>query len=146
MEKPKQSIHVALAHSYLVYFIFSLLGLFADTLVSFESALPYGQWIALACFAIGPIVIWWAQNTSAVKSDTPYFERGPYRFVRNPTQIGILILVSGYTAVSGSIIFLLATLIGYLISNSFFKKYELLLHREYGEQYKQYKDTVPKIF
>jgi protein-S-isoprenylcysteine O-methyltransferase Ste14 len=65
--------------------------------------------------------------------------------MRNPTQIGILILVTGYTAVSGSIVFLTATLLGYLVSNVFFKKYESILHREYGAEYTQYKDNVPKI-
>ena len=147
--EPKQihpSVHLTLANSYLVYFIFSLIGLFAGTFFSIGTPLHDGQWIALACFIIGPLLIWWAQSTSAIQSTVPYFERGPYRFVRNPTQIGILILVSGYTAVSGSILFLLATLIGYLISNRFFKKYESILHREYGTTYGDYKDSVPKVF
>ncbi len=65
--------------------------------------------------------------------------------MRNPTHTGILLLVTGYTAVSGSVIFLAVTLIGYLISNMFFKKYEALLHAEYGTEYAEYKNTTPKI-
>lgn len=141
----KPSLNIALAHSYLANFVFSLVGLLLDTVFGVGVPTAHGEWIALACFIIGPLIIWWAQATSSVTSDVPYFERGPYKFLRNPTQIGILILVTGYTAVSGSIIFLAATLVGYLISNKFFKTYESILHRQYGDQYKNYKDSVPKI-
>ncbi|MDB5254885.1 MAG: hypothetical protein JWL92_261 [Candidatus Nomurabacteria bacterium] len=142
----KSSIQINLAHSYLAYFAFSLIGLFADTFWGFGTPLKYGNAIALACFIIGPLLIWWAQSTSSKKSDTPYFERGPYRYLRNPTHIGIVILVAGYSAVSGSIVFLGVTILGYIVSNVFFKKYEALLHTEYGEEYKDYKKEVPKIF
>ncbi len=142
----KSSIHLTLAHSYLSYFIFSVVGLLADSFFSFEAPLPHGQWIAIVCFILGPMLIWWAQYTSAVKSDKPYFERGPYCLMRNPTHIGIMILVAGYTAISGSIIFLAVTIVGYLVSNVFFKKYESLLHIKYGDLYKKYKAKVPKIF
>jgi protein-S-isoprenylcysteine O-methyltransferase Ste14 len=141
----KPSLQIALARSYLVYFVFSAIGLAADTIFSLGAPTAHGQWIALACFIIGPLIIWWAQSTSSVQSELPYFERGPYRFMRNPTQIGILILVMGYTAVSGSIAFLAATAIGYFISDMYFKKYESILHAQYGEQYQEYKKTVPKI-
>lgn len=143
--QPKQSLQIALAHSYAAYFIFSLVGLCADTFFSIGVPTPHGQWFALAGFAIGPLLIWWAQATSAAQNPVPYFERGPYRFMRNPTQIGVLILIGGYAAVSGSIAFLCAAIIGYFISNIFFKKYESILHQEYGEQYKQYKTSVPKV-
>jgi protein-S-isoprenylcysteine O-methyltransferase Ste14 len=142
----KASIQINLAHSYLAYFAFSLIGLFVDTFWSFGAPLEYGNSVALACFVVGPLLIWWAQGTSSIKSDIPYFKRGPYRYLRNPTHIGIVMLVAGYTAVSGSIVFLAVTVLGYLISNVFFKRYESLLHTEYGEQYSDYKKTVPKIF
>jgi protein-S-isoprenylcysteine O-methyltransferase Ste14 len=142
----RNSIQINLAHSYLAYFAFSLLGLFADTLWNFGTPMRHGAIIALACFILGPLLIWWAQGTSSEKSDTPYFLRGPYKYLRNPTHIGIVILVAGYTAVSGSIAFLAVTVFGYIVSNMFFKKYEASLHAEYGEEYKEYKQSVPKIF
>lgn len=141
----KPTIHIVLAHSYLAYFVFSLLGLFADSLFGFNIPLAHGNTIALIAFAVGSLLIWWAQGTSAKKSDRPYFERGPYRYMRNPTHIGIMLLVAGYAAVSGSVIFLAVTVIGYVVSNFFFKKYESLLHTEYGAEYKSYKKEVPKI-
>ncbi len=85
----RPSINIPLAHSYLANLVFSLLGLFADNIFNIGKPSPHGQWIALACFIIGPLIIWWAQATSAAKNDKPYFERGPYKFLRNPTQIGI---------------------------------------------------------
>lgn len=143
---PKPTIHLVLAHSYLAYFVFSLIGLFADTLLGFTTPLAYGNAIAIGSFAVGSLLIWWAQHTSSTQSEKPYFERGPYRYMRNPTHIGIMLLVAGYTAVSGSVVFLAVTLIGYLVSNRFFKKYESMLHDEYGVEYKNYKKEVPKIF
>lgn len=142
----KSSIQINLAHSYLAYFAFSLIGLFVDTFWGFGAPIGYGNAIAIACFIAGPLLIWWAQNTSGRKNSIPYFERGPYRFLRNPTHIGIVILVAGYAAVNGSVVFLGVTILGYLISNVFFKRYESLLYVEYGDEYKNYKQSVPKIF
>ncbi len=142
----KPSIHIVLAHSYLAYYVACLLGLFADNILSVdEHPIQHGAVIAIICFVLGSLLIGWAQMTSAAKKSKPYFERGPYRYLRNPTHVGILLLAAGYTAVSGSMVFLAVTLIGYLISNKFFKKYESILHREYGKQYTEYKDSVPKI-
>ena len=141
----KNSIQINLAHSYLAYFAFSLIGLFADTFWGFGTPLYYGNTISLICFILGPLLIWWAQGTSSRKRALPYFERGPYRFLRNPTHVGVVILVAGYTAVSGSIVFLGVTLIGYIISNLYFSRYESLLKLEYGEEYTDYKKKTPKI-
>ncbi len=145
VKQPEPSLQIALARSYAVYFVFSVIGLFADTIYPIGTPTPHGQWVAILCFIVGPLIIWWAQATSSEQSTVPYFERGPYRYLRNPTQIGILILVGGYAAVSGSMVFLCASIIGYFISDIFFKRYEAILHRHYGQQYAQYKDNVPKI-
>ena len=144
------SIHDTLARSYLVYFTLSIIGLFVDTFIGFEVTVASSQYIAVVCFIIGTALIMWAQYTSRHrpkgKPEDPYFFRGPYRYMRNPTHLGILILVTGYTAVSGSIVFFFVTVIGYLISNVFFGRYEAILDRTYGDDYKEYQAKVPKIF
>jgi protein-S-isoprenylcysteine O-methyltransferase Ste14 len=143
------SIHKTLAHSYLTYFICSIVGLFADTMVGFDIALPYANTLAIVCFAVGALLIGWAQYTSRhanANPAQPYFLRGPYQYMRNPTHLGMVILVVGYTAVSGSIIFCAITLLGYLISNIFFKKYESMLKTTYDATYETYQSKVPKIF
>lgn len=148
----EKSIHNVLAHSYLAYFIFSMFGLFADTFIGFSFAVPFAETLALGCFVLGTVLIFWAQATSgrAIRQTdpcaNPYFRCGPYRFMRNPTHLGIVLLVMGYTLVSGAILFFLTTTIGYLISNVFFKEYESILYTTYGDQYDEYKKKTPKVF
>lgn len=142
------SIHTTLARSYLVYFICSIVGLFADTLLRFTVVLSYANMIAIVCFGLGALLIMWAQYTSRhTKKDSsrPYFLYGPYRYMRNPTHLGMVILVLGYTVVSGSIIFCAITLVGYLISNILFRKYESMLKTTYDGTYQEYQSKVPKI-
>ncbi len=145
------SLHRTLAHSYLTYFIFSIVGLFADTVIGFSMTyVAYTNEIAVACFGVGTLLIIWAQYTSRyMKHDeeiqNPYFFKGPYRYMRNPTHLGIVFLVTGYTAVSGSLVFFGVTIIAYFISNILFQRYEALLVRTYDGEYKAYKSKVPKI-
>lgn len=142
-------VHTTLARSYLVYFVCSIVGLFGDTLIGFDIALLYAHTIALICFGLGAVLIGWAQYTSRhahQEPGKPYFLKGPYRYMRNPTHLGIVVLVFGYTVVSGSVIFCVVTLVGYLISNIFFKQYELLLTESYDGVYADYQSKVPKIF
>lgn len=143
------SIHTTLAHSYLIYFICSIVGLFADTLLGFDVTLPYANTVAIICFGAGALLIMWAQYTSRhTKKDPkhPYFLHGPYRLMRNPTHLGMVVLVLGYTVVSGSVIFCAITLVGYLVSNVFFRKYETMLKTTYDGTYQEYQSKVPKIF
>ncbi|MBP6904859.1 MAG: hypothetical protein KBB91_02270 [Candidatus Pacebacteria bacterium] len=151
---PEPSIHHILAHSYLMYFVSSIIGLFIDTLIGFSITVPYADTITGICFGVGALLILWAQYTSrhsAKKNGDqeairgPYFFKGPYRYMRNPTHLGMVILVTGYTLVSGSIVFFAITVIGYLVSNIFFHRYEAILDRTYGEDYQKYQASVPKI-
>lgn len=148
MERP-HTIHEVLAKSYLTYFLASIIGLFIDSFLEVPITVPFATVAAVVCFAVGPLLIAWAQYTSRQEKNgvepSHYFTRGPYRFVRNPTHLGLLILVAGYTFVSGSLVFFFTTLIGYIISNGFFSKYETLLSLKYGEHYDTYKTTVKKI-
>ncbi len=144
------SIQTTLAHSYLVYLIASIAGLFFDTLIGFTIDIAHKGMLAGIFFVIGSLLIVWAQNTSRHHHLNPqqkqaYFFRGPYRYMRNPTQLGIVLLVGGYTIVSGSLIFFMITVAGYFISNIFFQRYEAILDRTYDGEYKNYQTRVPKI-
>lgn len=146
------TIHAKLAKSYLSYFIFSIIGLFIDTFIGFNIEIENATIISILSFFVGTGLMFWAQFTSRhyekelATMSPAYFCRGPYRYMRNPTHLGIVFLVMGYTIVSGSLVFFGVTVIGYLISNVFFQKYESILDRTYGEEYQKYKTTVPKIF
>lgn len=145
----KQTIHEVLAKSYLTYLIASLVGLFTDSFLSVPITVPFAKTAAIICLGLGPLLIAWAQYTSRHEKydagQSHYFARGPYRVVRNPTHLGLLILVAGYTFISGSLIFFATTLLGYIISNIFFTKYETILTESYGEHYQNYKTKVKKI-
>lgn len=154
MEKDTQKeeyLHSTLARSYLSYFIFSFIGLFIDSFIKLDYHIKHGDTLTLVCFVVGSFFIFWAQYTSRHlakgigTAPSPYFHSGPYRLMRNPTHLGIVMLVAGYTIVSGSIIFLFITMMGYLVSNVFFRKYESILRDTYGDDYQQYKSKVPKI-
>jgi len=146
---PQQSVDHALAKSYLAYFLASLIGLFVDSLLSIEFSSSAARPIAIIFLGMGPLLMLWAQYTSwrCRKEDHSaiFFHHGPYRYVRNPTHLGILILVTGYTLVSGSVVFFATTLLGFLLSNIFFSKYESFTHQQYGDHYKEYKSRTPRI-
>lgn len=147
MEKEdKKSIHNILAHSYLVYLIFSLLGLFADTFFNVNINIPFFNTLAIIFYGAGPALVLWAQYTSHKFAGKDYFNHGPYRFLRNPTHLGLLILVTGFSLINGSIIFFTITLVGYILSSYFFQKYEEILHSENNQSYTDYKNKTPKIF
>jgi protein-S-isoprenylcysteine O-methyltransferase Ste14 len=101
-------------------------------------SVPRPTVFATICFAVGPLLILWAQYTShrfeIIKKQTgqPQFNRGPYKYLRNPTQLGLLILVAGYTLVSQAATLFIATGIAYIISNVFFKKHESILESKYS--------------
>jgi protein-S-isoprenylcysteine O-methyltransferase Ste14 len=98
---------------------------------------------------LGPLLMLWAQYTSwqchRAGHAHEHFRHGPYRLVRNPTHLGILILVTGYTLISGSLVFFGTTLLGFLFSNVFFKKYEGVNRESLGEAYEDYVAQTPKI-
>lgn len=147
----KQSVHKVLAQSYLAYFVLCLLGLFLGLFFPMQFFVPNSWLFAVLCFGIGPALIIWAQLTSrrfeVVKEETgqAQFNRGPYRYLRNPTQLGLVVLVAGYAFASGTAILFVTAGGAYLISNIFFRKHESILESRYGEPYKEYKKSVPKI-
>jgi len=144
-------IHTTLARSYFAYYLFSIVGLLADSIIGFNTPIAFAQTIAISCFILGPLLIIWAQRTSShfrqrgEDKQHAYFKHGPYRLMRNPTHLGLVILVTGYAAISGSAVFLAITVFGYIVSNMLFKKYESILTEKYGEHYHEYKTKVPKI-
>jgi protein-S-isoprenylcysteine O-methyltransferase Ste14 len=97
------------------------------------------------------MLIAWAQLTSykfeiaKQKTGELNFNKGPYRYLRNPTQLGLVILVLGYAFATGTAMLFVATGISYLVSNVFFKKHESILETKYGDTYKAYKSSVNKV-
>lgn len=147
----ENTIHHELAKSYLAYFVASMAGLLVDSFLHISFDVPYAKTVGIVLMGLGPLLMLWAQLTSAKGHAKPasrfvqYFEYGPYRFVRNPTHLGILLLVTGYTLISGSVVFFATTFIGFVVSNIFFGKYESLMHQSFGDAYTKVKETTPKV-
>ncbi|MDQ5931166.1 MAG: hypothetical protein QG674_332 [Patescibacteria group bacterium] len=146
-----KSVHRTLAKSYLGYFLLCSLGLFLGIFFPMQFYIPHSQTFAILGFVLGPVLIIWAQTTShrfeITKQQTGQlvFNRGPYRFLRNPTQLGLVMLVAGYAFASHTAILFVSVGVAYIISNIFFKKHEQILESRYGEPYKEYRSSVPKI-
>lgn len=151
MEHHPATIHKTLAWSYLGYFISSMVGLFVDSFLAIQFQSATVTMLAITCFILGPLLIAWAQITSRhchLHHSHPkgmYFLHGPYKYMRNPTHLGLLILVTGYALVSGSVVFFIVTFAAYMLSNVLFKKYESILHDTYKEHYGAYRARVRKI-
>jgi len=145
------SVHRVLATSYLTYFMLCSVGLFLGIFFPLHFSVPHALFFAVVCFAAGPTLMIWAQYTShrfeIVKQQTGelHFNRGPYRYLRNPTQLGLVILVLGYAFATGTALLFVTTGVAYIISNVFFKKHEAILESRYGDSYKAYKSSVRKI-
>ncbi len=144
-------IHFILVHSYLVFLLAIILGVFLDSFIKkhiFSNGIY--QYIGFLLLVIGSIIIYWAQSSSSnyqekkVKNEKrSKFEFGPYKFLRSPTHFGLFIMTLGFSLIIGSLFGIVLILIAYLITKLLFlRKEEKLLENKYGEVYTDYKKKV----
>jgi protein-S-isoprenylcysteine O-methyltransferase Ste14 len=144
----KYNVHKVLAHSYLLYFSFFLIGIWLDLIFNFKVfnnylVMPLGViFIILATF-----IIFWAQSTSRnlpkenITKET--FCRGPYCYTRVPTHLGIFLLMIGFGMINNYIFVILLTLLSFLLSKFIFlNKEEKILVKKYGAPYLEYQKAV----
>lgn len=148
------NVHHVLAQSYFLFFIAVLAGLFLDTFfpVEINSAHPplnYG----VVSILLGTWIAIWAQRTSRNGMEQrknqresmthEHFFRGPYKYFRSPTHVGLTLLVFGYGLITNSLFVVLTTLIFAIISKFVYvKKQEKILEEKYGQSYSDYKKKV----
>ncbi len=147
------SVHRVLAYSYTTHSIFFLIGVFADTFwhQTFTRE-PYMSVFGFSLLFIGTWLIFWAQYTSritkAIRSKihlhTPHmFAKGPYKVLKSPTNLGLMILVFGFGFLMNSVLILLVALLAYIVCQSIFiRKQQKILAEKYGEEYKEYSKNV----
>ena len=143
-------VHYILSHSYMVFFLAVMVGVIVDILVPviiFKN--PIFQYIGFTMIIIGSSLIYWAQSaTSTPKEQTNTtkekdFERGPYKYSRNPTHTGMAIMTLGLGLLLNSFFTVICILVAYLISKFIFlKKEERILEDKYGQTYLNYKKKV----
>jgi protein-S-isoprenylcysteine O-methyltransferase Ste14 len=71
------------------------------------------------------------------------FERGPYRYTRNPTHIGLSLVTLGFGLIMGSWYILICMVVASVLAKFvFLRTEEAILERRYGQPYLQYKAKI----
>jgi len=144
-------INFILSHSYFIFFLAVILGALLDPLIDKEifSNLLYTH-SGFVMLIVGSLLVYWAQKTSLTykqrvsKDDTgSFFEFGPYKYMRNPTHLGLFILTLGFSLMINSLFGVILNIIAYIITRVYFlKKEEELLEDKHGQVYADYKKKV----
>ncbi len=147
----KDTVHYILLHSYLIFLVAIILGVFFDTFLKekiFSNNIY--QNIGFIMLMFGSIIIYWAQKSSAdyknkakEKNLRSKFEVGPYKYTRSPTHFGLFVMTLGFSLIINSVFSVVFVVIASIITKIFFiKKQEILLERKYGEVYSEYKKRI----
>jgi len=144
-------VHVILFHNYSIFLLAVVLGVVLDGLFKYNifNAQIYES-IGLIMIILGPALVYWAQSSTTSYKGEPgkergldFFLRGPYRYTRNPTNLGVTIMSLGLGFLLKSPISILFILITYLVSRFIFiKKQDLILEEKYGIIFNDYKKKV----
>lgn len=106
-------------------------------------------------FILGFTLLIWARTTMGKlwgppgQHDTSYQKKlitnGPFKYLRNPIYLGAFLLFTGLSLSLRSIFFLLPILhLIYFMKQ--IRKEEILLTREFGKEYENYRKRVPRLF
>ncbi len=145
-------IHVVLGHSYLVYFGALVVGLLLDAFFPYYEVPKDVSAFGFCLIIVGTILIVWAQNTSRSTHEMrngkevhhEHFFKGPYKFTRSPTHLGLGFMMLGLAFVFNSMFMVITAIVSYLLTRYvFIGKEESLLAKKYGEHYLTYKKRVP---
>lgn len=152
-EKPHQHgiIHIILFHTYVLFLASVILGTIFDQFYHYNFFDSLGfEYFGLAMIILGSMFVYWAQTTTKTKKvnfdkdrDMNFFYRGPYKYTRNPTNLGISAMCMGLGFVMNSLFTILFALLVYLISRFvFIRKQDSILEQRYGDVFAQYKKKV----
>ena len=125
----KSKVHRILAHSYMVYLIALFFGLIFSAVWPFpifNNEILAG--VSAVFLFLASLLIFWAQKSSKEFSKENLtkesFMKGPYRFTRNPTNVGLFFSMICFSIIVDSIFSVLFTFIAFLISLLIFLKKE----------------------
>lgn len=144
----KNKVHVVLAHSYFVYFLFFLVGVFLDLIFNIKILnSPVMVSIGVILILLATALIFWAQkNSRNLEKETltkESFCNGPYCITRSPTHWGLFLLMLGFGITINAIFIIITTIISFVITRLIYlKKEEGILEKKYGIPYIEYKKLV----
>ncbi len=145
----KNKVHRILAHSYTAYFALFLIGVCLDftfPIKIFANSVMIS--IGLLFLVFATFLIFWAQKTGHELGkirdpQTEHFHRGPYRYTRMPTHLGLFLLMLGFGFVANAFFIIITTLISLVVGKLIFvEKQENILAEKYGKPYVDYKEKV----
>ncbi|MCC6323456.1 isoprenylcysteine carboxylmethyltransferase family protein [Candidatus Nomurabacteria bacterium] len=144
-------VHVILSRSYSVYLFCVIIGLILEMIYPLNISNIFYSNLGFIFMCVGTIFIYWAQSTSSTSkkkflanTNAPRnFALGPYKYSRNPTHIGLLLVCFGFGFMIGSFFVIILTIFSFVITKLIFlPKEEGLLEKKYGEIYTKYKSAV----
>lgn len=142
-------VHVLLSHSYIIFFFSVILGVVFDALfpIRIFNGIVY-EYIGILMIIVGSYIIHWAQSSTSTTNlteerDINFFLKGPYKYTRNPTNLGLTMTVLGLGFLINSLFVIIFILIVYTISRLvFIKKQDIILEERYGDVFREYKRRV----
>lgn len=154
MENTSRTIHHVLSYSYTTFFFGLIFGLIVHTFFPI-SIFPDDSFsgIGFLLVVLGSFFIYWAQHTTQISAEKRHsgditpddFKKGPYRFSRSPTHIGLVLLSFGVGVIMNSLVMVFVSIISFIVSHScFLNQQDKMLESKYGEPYKEYKKTVSR--
>ena len=142
------SVHNILAHSYSFYFVMFLVAIVLGFVLPMNKFnVTFITPVGIFLLVISSMLILWAQNTShKLRKDEIHhdnFLKGPYRFSRRPTHLGLFLLMLGYGITTNSFWIILFSFVSVVFTKYvFLSKEEKVLEKKYGEHYSKYKKIV----
>jgi len=144
----KGKIHFLLSGDYIIFFFAFVLGVIFDLMFPNKIfANNYVAYLGLFFAVFGSIFIYWAQITSKKLTKnpptTPIFNKGPYKYTRNPTHSGVVLVMFGCAILIQSVFSIIFLIIAQMITVfTVLKKQDQILSDKYGEDFENYKKKV----
>ncbi len=153
MEKQPKTVHHILSYSYTAYFFGIIFALIIQQFfpISLYKNPDFGV-IGFLLLVLGSFFIYWAQHTTQITEEKRHsapspedFKKGPYKFSRSPTHLGLVMLCLGVGFLFNSLFVFIFSFVSFFVSHLFFlNQQDKILEEKYGEPYKEYKKSVSR--
>lgn len=151
--KFKKISHVT-AYPPMMYLAALLVGLLLELLIPIRVIPGFiSNYVGIPLLLLAPLIILSAQKSSRAfnKNTTEesmldignMFHKGIYKYTRNPTYLGLFLLLLGFGLMANLFFVVVTTVIAFIITHAVFLKHEeKILEHKYGELYTEYKKKV----
>lgn len=151
MDQNRSNVNTVMSWGTIIYMVAIFLGgLYHFYYPASITADSGAETAGIALIVLATALIFWATASarklvrdiaSAVTVDV--FKTGSYKYSRNPTYLGLTLLVVGFGFISNSLpIVISAMMTSAVVHFTFLKKEEQALELKFGEVYRQYKKEV----